>query len=148
MVLTLERVFWQWLWSNIILSWYSDGVLGLEQLGPETIQLTYLSKLLAGYIQYKYIFRNIYICIQIWGIHVSCIYILPISLVLYISYQQLGEMFHLEGFCAPRNVHFVIYIFVLDICCQHVIWRVSVRPSGACNLAAFISIISNHTYLK
>ena len=24
-----------------------------------------------------------------------------------------------RGFCAPRNVHLVIYIFALDICCQH-----------------------------
>ena len=31
----------------------------------------------------------------------------------------IGEMCQLEGFCAPGNVHFVMYIFVLDICCQH-----------------------------
>ena len=28
-------------------------------------------------------------------------------------------MCQLEGFCTPGNVHFVINIFVLDICCQH-----------------------------
>ena len=42
-------------------------------------------------------FSNIYICIPIWGIDVSCIYIL----VLYISCQHLGDECKLGGFCAP-----------------------------------------------
>ena len=42
-----------------------------------------------------YIFCNIYICIQICGIHVSCIYIL----VLDISYQQLGNVSVGEFLC-------------------------------------------------
>ena len=46
-------------------------------------------------------------------------------LVLDISCQQLAEMCQLEGFCAPfgrrvsEHVYFEIYIFVLDIGCQH-----------------------------
>ena len=38
---------------------------------------------------------------------------------IYIGVGNIGEMCQLEGFCAPGNVHFVMYIFVLDICCQH-----------------------------
>ena len=45
------------------------------------------------------------------------------QLYLYIGVGNIiptiGEMCQLEGFCPPGNVHFVMYIFVLDICCQH-----------------------------
>ena len=79
-----------------------------------------------------YIFCNIYICIQICGIHASCIYILV-----------------LEGFCPPGNVHFVIYIFVLDICCQHLGYMLhlegfyvpfghKVRECTFCNIYIFV----------
>ena len=102
----------------------------------ETFQLTcwHMFFLIVGSIYPIQFFCccNIYIWIQIWGIHVSCIYIL----VLDISYQQLGEMCQMEGLCAPwnhgmYNVHFVIYIFVLDICCQHL--------GNICQLEGFCS---------
>ena len=54
-----------------------------------------------------------------------------VHFVLDICHQQLGEMCQLEGFCAfcgcrpctalqgEGTYIFVIYVFVLDICCQY-----------------------------
>ena len=98
---------------------------------------------MAGCIQYQYIFLY-----WIWGIHVSCIFINNIGYIL----PTIGG--YMSGFDGLLNVHFVKYIFVLDIYCQqfwgymsvgymywywiyaannwgiHVSWGVSVRRFG------------------
>ena len=133
--------------------------------------------MLAVYIQYKVLFQNNpnpvpkgftetfqLTCQHMFFLIVGRIYPIQIYILLYLYlYSDLRNTCQLylyigigyiiptigsvRGFCAPRNVHLVIYIFALDICCQHlgniVSWRVSVRKvkeCTCCNICVSIHI--------
>ena len=94
------------LWCIISTEFYSQNVGSLYPIQNFISKCTFLYPAPKGFtetLQLTYIFPN---CWQntsntnIYFVRVSCIYIL----VLDISYQQLGEMCQLEGFCAPRNL--------------------------------------------
>ena len=100
--------------TKIYIMTHSSGIHHLRRSSPKTSRLTYIPQLLAGNIQYQYIFCNIYICIA---------YMLPKSVEFIYWYWRyiLPTYQQLNGFCAPfgRRVHFVLYILLLHTKCQH-----------------------------
>ena len=94
------------LWCIISTEFYSQNVGSLYPIQNFISKCTFLYPAPKGFtetLQLTYIFPNCWQNISntnIYFVRVSCIYIL----VLDISYQQLGEMCQLEGFCAPRNL--------------------------------------------
>ena len=69
----------------------------------------------------------------------------------YIGIGYIIPIGSVRGFCAPRNVHLVIYIFALDICCQHLgnirqlegfcaPFRRKVKECTCCNIYVYLYI--------